>query len=110
MSFKPPSEFDFETPEKWPLWRQRFLRYRMASKLEKESNAVQVSALIYSMGPEAEKILKTQSESASFDEVLKHFDDHFIPKVNIIHERAVFHQRNQLPGEISKLLSACCPT
>ena len=31
------------------------------------------------------------------------FDEHFIPKRNIIHERARFHQRNQKEGETVEL-------
>ena len=100
MSFKPPTEFDFSAPEKWLQWRQRFLRYRSASKLEKEGNETQVSALVYSMGPEAEKIIKPLTENASFDEVIKHFDSNFVPKVNIIHERATFHLKTNYKGKI----------
>ena len=91
MSFKPPKEYDFSAPEQWRQWRQRFLRYRSAAKLERENNTTQVSALIYSMGPEAEKLVKPLTENSPFEEVVKHFDNHFIPKVNVIHERAKFH-------------------
>ena len=90
MSFKPPKEFDFSA-EQWPQWRQKFLRYRSAAKLEKENNTTQVSALIYSMGPGAEKLVKPLTKNSPFEEVVKHFDNHFIPKVNVIHERAKFH-------------------
>ena len=56
MSFKPPDNFDFSRPEVWPTWHQRFLRYRTASKLATDSFDVQVSALIYAMGEDAENI------------------------------------------------------
>ena len=105
MSFKPPTDFDFSKPEQWPTWRQRFLRYRTASKLERESLDVQTSALIYSMGVDADKIYNTfdigggngadpqEQPDATFDDVIRMFNEHFTPKV--IHERAIFHQRCQ---------------
>ena len=46
-------------PTAWPAWRQRFSRYTLASKLDREDDAVQISSLIYAMGPEAEKIYTT---------------------------------------------------
>ena len=35
----------------------------------------------------------------NFDDVIELFDRHFMPKVNVIHERAIFHQRVQGAGE-----------
>ena len=101
MAFKPPEKFSFDRPEAWSSWRQRFLRYRTAAKLSTDSFEVQVSALIYSMGEDAEKIYGTFTitEESTFDNVIGMFNDHFTPKVNVIHERAVFHQRVQQAGE-----------
>ena len=101
--FEQPTEFDFCSPNKWKDWKNRFLRFRLASKLTKESDEVQVSSLIYAMGMEAKNILKSFNLSAFdskvFDTVIGKFDDHFIPKRNIIHERAKFNQRKQNNGE-----------
>ncbi|MEQ2189740.1 hypothetical protein GOODEAATRI_028408 [Goodea atripinnis] len=33
--------FDFSWPEQWPEWRQRFQRYRVATKLNLEDGAIQ---------------------------------------------------------------------
>lgn len=107
MAFKPSKNLDFSKPELWATWRQHFMRYRTASKLLKEDFEVQVSSLIYSMGADAEKDCNTFTihtgehdvADTTFDDAIAMFDTHFNPKVNIIHERAVFHQRNQLPGE-----------
>ena len=94
----------FEKPATWPEWKQRFSRYRLATKLHKEDEEIQVSALIYSMGPEAETALKSftfaeEGDCNKYDIVLSKFDQYFEPKRNIIHERAMFHQRNQLASE-----------
>ena len=65
---------------------------------------MQVSALIYTVGQEAETIY----ENFIFDEeedrdshlvVLAKFDAPFIRTVNVIHERAKFHRRVKQPGE-----------
>ena len=57
------------------------------------------------MGPEAEKIFRSFSLPAAretiprpqdnFDIILGLFDTHFVPKRNVIHERAKFYSRTQ---------------
>jgi len=54
--FNPPENMDFTRPEQW---RQRFKRYRMATKLNLESEDVQVSTLLYALGKEAEQVYNT---------------------------------------------------
>ena len=54
--FNPPDSFQFDKPADWPEWKQRFLRFRSATKLDRETSTVQVSSLVYAMGREAEKI------------------------------------------------------
>ena len=105
----PPEGFNFSKPVEWPVWKQRFLRYRSASKLKDDDGEVQVSSLIYSMGPEAEKIFSSlvfpeptvdiADPQNHFDTVLTLFDNYFVPKRNVIHERAKFYTRCQLPNE-----------
>ena len=103
LKLSPPEKFDFSKPLDWPDWKQNFLRFRLATKLHKEEGAVQVSALIYTMGREAEHVYKSftlaDGDDAKFDVILGKFDEHFVPKRNIIHERARFHQRIQKQGE-----------
>ena len=107
--FPPPETFDFSKPVAWPEWRDRFLRFRLATKLFNEDGGVQVSALIYAMGREADKIFSTfvfsqpaegeADDRDNFDVVLTMFNNHFIPKRNVIHERSKFYGRNQMHGE-----------
>ena len=102
-TFKPPSNFDFHQPSTWKEWRERFKRFRIASKLSKEDGEIQVASFIYSMGPEAEGIFAqfdlNDNDRKDFAKVCEQFDNHFIPKKNVIHERATFHRRNQKEGE-----------
>ena len=56
------------------------------------------------MGDEADDILRSftyaDGESdASYETVKGKFDKHFIPKRNVIYERALFNSRRQEPGE-----------
>ena len=66
--------------------------------------SVAVSAVIYTMGQEAETIYENfifDDEEAwdSHPVVLAKFDTHFIHTVNVIHEKAKFHRRVPQPGE-----------
>ena len=102
-SFKPPQQINFREPQGWPEWRSQFQRFRTASELTDKSGEVQVSSLIYSMGPEAEKIFfqfgLADAEANDFHTVIGRFNAYFEPKRNVIHERAKFHKRNQKEGE-----------
>ncbi|XP_064483051.1 uncharacterized protein K02A2.6-like [Ornithodoros turicata] len=99
----PPEPFTFKTPNDWPTWRKRFLRFRAASGLNDKAELSQVDALIYIMGEQAEYIyatLKLSPEDArKFDKVLEAFDAYFVPRRNIIFERAKFNTRVQQDGE-----------
>lgn len=102
--FNPPSEFNFTSPGEWPEWKQRFAHYKLATKLNKENGEIQVCSLIYAMGSEAEKIFTSfefmgEDDKKDYDVILANFDDYFIPRRNIIHERACFYHHNQLQGE-----------
>ena len=57
VTIQPPERFDTKSPSTWPRWKKRFERYRIASSLNKKSGEMQLSTLIYAMGPEAEDIL-----------------------------------------------------
>lgn len=102
--FSPPDSFDFTHPEQWPEWRQRFQRYRLATKLNLEDGAVQVSTLLYALGKEAEQVFNTLlfavgEDNEDYDIVLGKLNGYFVPKVNVIHERARFYLRSQKRGE-----------
>lgn len=99
----PPDSFNFSSPNQWDEWKQRFLYYRTATKLHKDDEEIQVASFIYTLGKEADNLLKSFNLSADdkkkFDTVLSKFDEHFTPKRNYIHERAKFHSRKQNQGE-----------
>ena len=103
LKLDPPEKLDFSKPQEWPNWKQRFDRFRCATKLNKEDEEIQINALIYAMGKEAEHIFKAftfeEGGQKKYNVVLKKFEEHFVLKRNIIHERACFHRRVQKDGE-----------
>ena len=103
LKLGPPERLDFSKPFDWPNWKQNFLRFRLATKLHKEEGAVQVSVLIYTMGREAGHVFKSftlaEGDDGKIGVIFAKSNDHFVPKRNIIHEPARFHQRNQNKGK-----------
>ncbi len=103
FTIQPPEPFDFSKPQEWERWIRRFDRFRLASNLNATSEENQVNTLVYCMGDEAEDVLKgltlTADEKKKYTDVKAGFDAFFVPKKNVIYERAKFNQRVQLPGE-----------
>ena len=97
---QPPEPFTFTRPEEWPKWARRFERFRSASGLSEKDETVQVNTLLYSMGDEADDILRSFTLSADdmkkYDIVKDKFDHYFVKK---IFERAKFNMRKQEEGE-----------
>ena len=103
FTIQPPEPFDFTKPQDWERWIRRFDRFRLASNLNATSEENQVNTLVYCMGDEAEDVLKgltlTADERKGYTDVKAGLDAFFVPKRNVIYERAKFNQRVQLPGE-----------
>lgn len=98
-----PEPFTFSRPEEWPKWRRRFERFRIASGLATKDDEIQVNTLLYSMGDEADDILRSfglsEEDKKLYKPVLEEFDKHFIKRRNVIYERARFNSRKQEEGE-----------
>ena len=98
----PPEPFAFSRPTEWTKWSRRFERFRQASGLKEKGEEAQVNTLIYSMGDEADDILRSfglTENSKKYDVVLAKFESHFIKRRNVIFERAKFNMRRQEEGE-----------
>lgn len=82
--FKPPDKFDVKNGSEWPKWKQTFLRFYRASKLNEEDEQVQVDSLIYSMGPPAETVFTqlslTEENRSKFQPVIDALDTYFKPR------------------------------
>lgn len=74
LHLRPPEPFNFKAPDSWTRWRQRFEQYRVASDLAEDSNAKQISTLLYYLGEEAESVLVstkiTEEERKTYAAVL----------------------------------------
>ncbi|UYV62474.1 LLGL1 [Cordylochernes scorpioides] len=82
---------------------KRFERFRQASGLINNPENEQVNMLVYCMGDNADDILLSckiaSDQLENYDKVIECFESHFIPRRNIIYERARFNQRCQQEGE-----------
>ena len=114
IRLQPPDSFDFKSPDEWPRWKRRFQQFRLASSLSAEDQERQVCILLYSMGGEAEDILRSTNISEDkrklYDTVLEKFDQSFKVRKNVIFERAKFNQRCQGDSESAEqfITSLCC--
>ena len=98
-----PEPFNFSRPSEWVKWIRQFERFRVASGIDKHSKAAQVNSLVYSMGDQADDILRSfnlsEEDSKKYTVVKEKFDSHFVKRKNIIFERAKFNMRKQEDGE-----------
>ena len=99
----PPEPFNFSCPKDWTKWIRRFERFRVASGLDEKSQEAQVNTLIYTMGENADEIFQSfemsDDDKKDYKKVKEKFDSHFIPRKNVVYERAVFNKRKQEEGE-----------
>ena len=85
----------------------------MALGLAEKADELQVNTLIYSMGDEADDILRSfalsDDDRKKYQPVTARFEAHFIKKRNVIYERARFKLRRQDQGEpVDSFLAEHC--
>ena len=99
----PPENFNFTQPQEWPKWLRRFERFRVASGLASKEDEIQVNTLLYSMGDQADDILRSfklsEADGKKYTVVKGKFEAHFVKRRNVIFERAKFNKRKQEEGE-----------
>jgi len=87
----------------WSKWIRCFEQFRIASGIDKQSEEAQVNTLIYSMGDQADDLLRSFGLSADDSKKYKvdkdKFESHFVKKRNVIFERTSFNQCKQNEGE-----------
>jgi len=105
LKLDPPEKLDSAKPQEWSDWKQRFERFRCATKLNEEDEVLQINALVYTMGKEADYTYSKRLHSRlatkrSMQRLSRNSrSTSVVPKRNIIHERACFHRRVQKEGE-----------
>ena len=103
MEIPKPEKFDFNA-EKWPTWKHRFLRFRLASNQANKSNAQLVNTLLYCLEERAEDMFASfslnEANAKKFDVVTERFNQFFIVKKSVILKRAQFNRKkNKLPAK-----------
>lgn len=95
VALPPPGPFSF-VPNEWSQWKNRFQRFRRGSGLDSTPDSRQIDVLIYNMGERAEEVYASFTpQPTTFDDAISKFDSYFIPKRNIIYERAKFLKHRQ---------------
>ena len=101
--FRASDSFDFSQPAHWEEWITRWTRFRAITTLETETEEIQVSSLLYTMGPQSETVLNALRLNADdqkhYEIVLAALNAYFKPKKYVIFERARFYRRNQMTRE-----------
>jgi transposase InsO family protein len=103
----PPTELSLSgnIAENWLRWKQRFQFYVKAIGLDVSKHEERVvSLLLTCLGEPGIDIFNSftfsdEKDKDKYDEVIKRFDEHYIPKKNITFFRHQFFTRNQLEGE-----------
>ena len=99
----PPEQFVFSRLQEWPKWIRRFERFRSAAGLDAKAQEVQVNTLMYTMGDEADDVLRSfglsEDDKKKYDTGKGKFEAHFVKRRNTIFERAKFNMRIQGENE-----------
>ena len=95
----PPETFNFARPEEWPKWIRRFERFHQVSDLSSKPEESQVNILIYSMGYQADDILRSFALS---EEDLKSTVMSEIALSDILSSDAMSYTRGSTSTSVSK--------
>ena len=102
--------------DEWKSWLNAFHNYRIATKLDKESDEVQTATLLHLAGTGVQHLFSgLPGEKKKFEKVKQALSAHFQPKRNKWVERYKFRKRAQLQHEsllrsmyaLSKVLMLC---
>lgn len=88
--------------ETWRMWKTQFKMYMRASNLESQEDKRRVAILLHHMGPESLQIFSSfnvNEDVVKYDDLVKKFDDYFLPRINIAVERHKFFTRKQKQHE-----------
>jgi hypothetical protein len=104
--FQHPEQFNLvgNLSENWIKWYQRFTLYLKAAALDTKSDERLISILLTCLGEHCIDIynsfvFENDECKNKYTEVIKKFENYFIPKKNITFFRHQFFTRNQLAGE-----------
>ena len=101
-----PESFNFQTPDKWPHWKKRFRKFRIASGFGTKSEEQQINTLLYCLGEESDHVLTstciTNDKTKNYKDVLEKLDSVFKVKKKVIFEHAQFNRQQEAEGETAE--------
>ena len=119
VTVEPPKRFTFEAKD-WPDWYADWKQYIIISEIQGKTDEVKISTLLYTMGTrKAQKIMQTfrygkkrtehpsnegeyievDEKDSCYEDVIQKFNEHYVPRVDIVHESIVFNKRVQSATE-----------
>ena len=126
--YKPPGQFSFNASD-WPDWYADWKRYVLLTEINAKDDIHKINALLYHMGTRrAERVMQTFSygektvpnsrvrdsgqsptiqeaeKDTCYADVIKKFDGHYSPKVNVVNESTNFNKRVQGDESIDSFL------
>lgn len=105
MEFRPPKKLCMEGDllGNWNKFRQAFDIFIMASGKSEEKSEVKAAMLLNLIGEEALDLFNTFNLSMEHQKdvgkIIEAFEDYIKPRKNIIYDRYLFYNRNQVEGE-----------
>ena len=93
---------DSNVAVKWNEWKELWLHYSIAVKVNKEAGEVQAVTILMAISPKARKVFKTWNltagENKDIKTVIEQFDDYCNPRKNVPFERYRFNFQQQESG------------
>lgn len=102
--FAPPRAMSFTSgnvAESWKRWVQKFHNFMLATEKTNRPEKVKIAILLNLLGDEGVEVYNTfhLETSPSLDDVLQCFEEHCIPRKNIVYERFKFFSCKQQEGQ-----------
>lgn len=88
--------------KEWKNWFIQFKIFLRASALENDDDSRKTALLLHHMGPDCLEIFSSFNvdiDKIKYDDLVKKFEDYFVPKANTALERHKFFTRSQRPNE-----------
>lgn len=94
---------DGNVSENWRIFKRNWDIFMVAKGLDDKTDPIKINTFLNAIGKEAVEVFDSfnlaPAQQATYDLVVKAFDDFCKPRKNVVYERYVFGSRNQKEGE-----------
>lgn len=98
-----PLHINGNTAKNWRIWISRFRNNMCASELDKKAENIRCAQLLHYIGEDGYQVFKTftftDAQKDKIEELIKKFENHFLPRENTSYERYVFFNMKQKSGQ-----------